>query len=251
MNPRPCSDVSAYDLFGMTQIWHVFLCNALPREPDYVIAGKNEVHHLDAGRGQKTLQFFRFGDYLSHIPIVPLRQLSPHRVETEFGQNPFRGVKLVTLPIQSHAFAMPGQFYITILVLGASNPAGITASFGFQFQERINVVREMYSIACFGVVLGHLILVDLMDLEYLISFLHGQPNFIHYPGAREGAILILGMRAFLTRSVTASSKQAEHEFIITTVGEDGMVNLSGGTIEHLIRPSTLKHASMSLHASPT
>ena len=106
-------------------------------------------------RGQKTIEFFGFGDYLSHSPIVSLRQLPPHRVEAEFGQTPFRGVKLHTLPIQSYAFALPEQFYITIFVLGASN----TASFGFQFQEAINVVHEKSPLVCFGVLLGHLILV--------------------------------------------------------------------------------------------
>ena len=41
----------------------------------------------------KIPQFFGFGDYLSHRPIIPLRQFSPIRIEAEFGQTPFRGVK--------------------------------------------------------------------------------------------------------------------------------------------------------------
>ena len=53
MNPRPYSDLRAYDLSGMTYTWHVFICPAIPRGADYVIAGK-EVHHLDAGREQKN-----------------------------------------------------------------------------------------------------------------------------------------------------------------------------------------------------
>ena len=170
MNPRPCSEVSAYDLIGKTLTWHVFLCPALPREPDYVVAVKNEVRYLDAGRGQKTIEFFGFGDYLIYSPEVPLRQISPHQVEAEFGQTPFRGVKPDTLPIQSYAFALPERFYTTILVLGASNPAAITAIFGFQFQERINVVHEMSALSCFGVVFGQMILLYLMDIDYPISF---------------------------------------------------------------------------------
>jgi len=146
----------------------------------------------------KTIQFFGFGDYLRYSPIVPLRQLSPHRVGAEFGQTPFRGVKPDILPIQSYAFALPERFYITILVLGASNPAGITANFCFQFHVRINVVHEKSPLACFGVVLGHLIVVYLMNLEYPISFLHRQPIFIHYPGTSESAILSLGMHTFRT-----------------------------------------------------
>jgi len=62
-----------------------------------------------------------------------------------------------------------------------------------------------------------------MDLDYPIPFLHSQPNFIYYPGTREGAILILGMRTFGTEGVNACSTQAEHEFTITSVGKDGMV----------------------------
>jgi len=53
MNPQPCSDVSANDRIVITQTWHVFHCTALPREPEYLIDGKNEVRHLDAGRVQK------------------------------------------------------------------------------------------------------------------------------------------------------------------------------------------------------
>ena len=230
MNPRPCRDVSTYDLIGMTQIWHVLLCPALPREQDYVIASKNVVYHLDDGRGHKTIQFFGFGDYLSHIPNIPLRQLSPHRLEAEFGQTPFRGVKSVTLPIQSYAFALPERYYITILVLGASNPAGITCSFGFKFQtsERINVVHEKCPLAYFGVVLGHLILVYLMELEYPISFLHSQPNFIHYPGTSEVAILILGMRTFRTggfERMFYTGRTCVYYYICRE-GEDGIICLA-------------------------
>jgi len=81
-----------------------------------------------------------------------------------------------------------------ILVLLASNPAGITSGFGFQIQECMNVVHEKSPLVCFGVVLCYLILVDLMDLEYTLSLLHSQLHIIHYPGTQEGSILILGMR---------------------------------------------------------
>ena len=64
-----------------------------------------------------------------------------------------------------------------------------------------------------------------MDLGYPISLLHIQPIFIHYPGTGEGAMLILCMRTFHTGGVNAYSKQAEHEFIITPVGKEGMVKL--------------------------
>jgi len=89
-------------------------------------------------------KFFGFGDYLSHCPIIAFPQFSSHRVKAAFGKTQFRGVKPDKLPIQSYAFTLPVRFYITILVLGTSNPAGITATFGFQFQECINVVHENY-----------------------------------------------------------------------------------------------------------
>jgi len=77
INPRPFCDIRGYDLVGMAQIWHFFLGPALPREPEYVIASKNEVHHLDAGRGQKTIQFFGFGDLL--VIVRSLRSVKfPH-----------------------------------------------------------------------------------------------------------------------------------------------------------------------------
>jgi len=138
-------------------VWGKFgtiFCPVLAREPDYVISSKNEVHYLDAGLGQKTVHFFGFCDYLSHSPKLPFCQLSPNRVEAVFGQTQFRGVKPDTLLIQSYAFALPEGFYITILVLGSSNPPGITASFGFQFEDRINVVHEKSPLACFAVLLG-------------------------------------------------------------------------------------------------
>jgi len=40
MNPGTCGDVSAYDPIRMTQVWHVLLGRILPRNPNYVIAGK-------------------------------------------------------------------------------------------------------------------------------------------------------------------------------------------------------------------
>jgi len=113
MNPRPWGDLSAYDLNGMTQTWLVFLCPALPREPDNAIAGENEVCNLDDERGQKTIQLFGFGDYLSHRPIISLSQFSARRVEAEFAQTSFRGLKPDKLPIQSYAFTLPERFYIT------------------------------------------------------------------------------------------------------------------------------------------
>jgi len=80
----------------------------------------------------------------------------------------------------------------------ASNRAGITASFGIHDQEFINVICENYPIASFGVVLGHLILLELMDPEYPVSFLHGRPNLINYLGTCEGSILILSTLTFCT-----------------------------------------------------
>jgi len=76
----------------MTQNKHVFLCPIQPRYADYVTVSKYEVLHLDAGRGYEYLQFFELRDYCVHSPIVTLRQIPPHGVETEFGQAPVRSV---------------------------------------------------------------------------------------------------------------------------------------------------------------
>jgi len=46
----PSGDVSSYYLVRMTQTWHDFLCTIIPRNPDFVNAGKHEVHHFDDGR---------------------------------------------------------------------------------------------------------------------------------------------------------------------------------------------------------
>ena len=51
MDSCPGGDLSFYHVFCMTQIKHVFLCTTLPVDIDYVIAGKREAHHLEAGRG--------------------------------------------------------------------------------------------------------------------------------------------------------------------------------------------------------
>ena len=88
----PSGDLSPYYLIRMTQTRHLILCSILTRDPDYVIAGKYEVRHLDAKGGQKSIQVFRLLNYFSHHSIVNLRQFAPHGVETEFGQTPFGGV---------------------------------------------------------------------------------------------------------------------------------------------------------------
>lgn len=73
----------------MWQTRHVFVCPILPRDPDYVIAGKHEVHHLEARNGEKSIQIFGLRNYLGHFSIVLLRQFPPHGVETEFVQTRF------------------------------------------------------------------------------------------------------------------------------------------------------------------
>jgi len=71
----------------------MFHCPILPRDPDYVIAGKQEVHHLDARGEQEFIEFFGLRNYFGHISIIPLRQFPPHGDETEFGQTMFGGIK--------------------------------------------------------------------------------------------------------------------------------------------------------------
>jgi len=126
-------------------------------------------------------------------------------------------------PIQSYDFALPERFYITILVLGASNPAGITTSFSFQFEERINLFHEKTTFACFGVLLGHLILVCLMGLEYPYPFwttnLTSSTNQVRVRAPSPTSVCV----HYTLGCVNAYSTQAEHEFIRTPEGKYGMV----------------------------
>jgi len=81
MDSCPGGDVSSYYLVRMTQTRQVFLCSVLSRNPDYVIVGNYEVHHLDAGRIQESVQFCRFRNQCSLCPITSLRQFPQHGVE--------------------------------------------------------------------------------------------------------------------------------------------------------------------------
>ena len=99
MNPGTCSDVSAKDLIRMTQVWHVFLSSMLPRNPNYVIACKCQIRHIDAGCGQKIVQVFGLRNNFCLRPVIPLRQFSPHGIKAEFGQTTFCGFRFDTLPI--------------------------------------------------------------------------------------------------------------------------------------------------------
>ena len=48
MDPYLRGDVSFYYLVRMLHTRRVFLCRVLPRNSDYVIVGKYDVHYLDA-----------------------------------------------------------------------------------------------------------------------------------------------------------------------------------------------------------
>jgi len=92
MHPRPSRVLRPYYLIRTTQTRHLFLCSILPCDPNYVIAGKYEVRHLDASGGQKSIKIFGILNYFGHQSIVSLGQFAPHGVETEFGQTPFGSV---------------------------------------------------------------------------------------------------------------------------------------------------------------
>jgi len=94
MNPSPCGDVSADDLIRMTRIRYVFLSCMLPRNPDYVIAGKREIRHHDARHGQKSVEFLGFRNYFSLRPVASLSQFPPHGGEAQLGQTPFCSIRL-------------------------------------------------------------------------------------------------------------------------------------------------------------
>jgi len=129
----------------------------------------------------------------------------------------------------------------------------MTASLRFKFQKRIYIIHKKSNLACFGVVLRNLILVNLLYFEYHLPLFNGQSHLIHYRRTGEGTIHILSMHIFLTwvGGEDILSTQAKHAFIITSERDNGVIQLLLQTIEHLIRPSIRKHASISLHASPT
>ena len=165
--------------------------------------------------------------------VNPLRQFSPHWVEAEFGQTWFRGVKPDTLPIQFYAFTLLKRFYISFLVLGAFYPAWITASFGFQFLECIYIVHGKSLLACFGVVLGHLILVEIIDLDYTVSLLHSLTSCITQVPVKARSSYSVCVHSALG-GVNACSTKSEHEFNIRPVGEDGMVQLVLANVSNIL-----------------
>ena len=138
-----------------------------------------------------------------------------------------------------------------LFVFGTSDPAVITARLSFQLQKHIYVFDEKPALACFMVVLDHLILVDFIYLEYSLPLFHGQPD-LHYVHTGEGPLLILGMPTFFNGgSVNACSTQAEHELIITSVWKDRVIPNFGRNDRTFDQASIARHASLSLHASPT
>ena len=76
--PSHSRDESPYYLFRMTQTGHLFLCSILPRDPDYVTAGKYEFRHLDASREQISIEAFGLLNYFCQCSIVSFCQFSPH-----------------------------------------------------------------------------------------------------------------------------------------------------------------------------
>jgi hypothetical protein len=95
------------------------------------MASKSHIYYLNARCGQNCVETLGFRYDYGLRPVASLGQFPPHRVETVFG--PSCGIRHDRFPIQSCAFALSKRFDITLLVLGTSDPAGITARFGFQF----------------------------------------------------------------------------------------------------------------------
>jgi len=68
--------------------------------------------------------------------------------------------------------------------------------------------------------LGHLIFLDLIDLEDPVPLFNGEPDLIHHARAVDGRFLITGMHTFLTSGgggEDARFTQALHELIIVSI----------------------------------
>jgi hypothetical protein len=81
--------------------------------------------------------------------------------------------------IQTDPFALPEELNVTVFVFRGSNPAGIPASLGFQFQECIDIVHRKAALTCFTIVLSDLVLVNFLDVEYFVAFFYCQSNLVY------------------------------------------------------------------------
>lgn len=59
-----------------------------------------------------------------------------------------------------------------VFVLGSLHPAGIFVGLGLQFEERVDVLDKVPSFAGLRVVMGQLVLLKLVYLEYEIAVLY-------------------------------------------------------------------------------
>ena len=59
MNSRLSGDAGDDNLIHMTYTWHAFFSGKLPLNPGDVFISKHGIYRFDAGRGQKSVEFFR------------------------------------------------------------------------------------------------------------------------------------------------------------------------------------------------
>ena len=71
-----------------------------------------------------------------------LCEFSPNGIQIKFCQAVFSGIRSYSITIHQHAFSSVESLDITFLVLGVSNLAGVAASLGFKFEERVYIIRK-------------------------------------------------------------------------------------------------------------
>jgi len=72
-----------------------------------------------------------------------------------------------------HAFSTIEIGDITFFVFTVSKLRGVTASLGFTFEERVNVVRKKTTLASVRIVFCHFLFVHLHNIEDLVNLLNG------------------------------------------------------------------------------
>ena len=136
-------------------------------------------------------------DDLSFGPVILLRQLAPHKIQTQFGEAAFSCVRFHVVSIESEALASVEIGDVAILVFWGSNPARVSASLHLQLEKGIYVLDKETALSHLRIVLRDVIFVHFENLEHFVTLLHCQPNLVHDPGARQSPLGVRLVRALL------------------------------------------------------
>ena len=71
--------------------------------------------------------------------------------------------------IKQDSLALPNLLDVSVLIGGGSNPTRITASLGFEFQERVDVLYKQSAFPRSRVVLSDLVFVHFVNLQVSVT----------------------------------------------------------------------------------